>query len=120
MVRAYPHTWEADMSDGITFVGLDVSKETISVGVAPGDPREAVHYFGTIAHDPSAVLQVSRKLSRDGSALHFCYEAGPFGYFLHRRLLGWGHACDVVAPSLIPKRPGERVKTDRRVVGQFE
>ena len=49
-----------------------------------------------------------------GEVLLFCYEAGPCGYGLHRRLLGWGHGCEVIAPSLIPKKPGERVKTDRR------
>ena len=102
------------MTDDITFVGLDVSKETISVGIAPGDPREAVHYFGTIVYRPTALYSLCKKLSRDGARLHFCYEAGPFGYSLHRRLLDWGHTCDVVAPSLIPKRPGDRVKTDRR------
>jgi transposase len=102
------------MVEAITFVGLDVSKKSISVGVAPGDPREAVHYFGAIAYSPDALFKLCRTLSREGSRLHFCYEAGPFGYWLHRRLLDWGHTCDVVAPSLIPKRPGDRVKTDRR------
>ncbi|MCP5110303.1 MAG: IS110 family transposase [bacterium] len=102
------------MADDITFVGLDVSKATISVGVAPGDPRQAVHYFGSIAHSPNALFKLCETLSQEGSHLHFCYEAGPFGYWLYRRLRGWGHVCDVVAPSLIPKRPGDRVKTDRR------
>ena len=102
------------MKDDIIFVGLDVSKETISVGVAPRGAREAARYFGTIEHRPEALSSLCKKLSRDGSRLHFCYEAGPFGYALYRRLREWGHACEVVAPSLIPKRPGERVKTDRR------
>jgi len=102
------------MSDDISFVGLDVSKRTISVAIAAGGVREAVHSFGTIEHHPGALYSLCRKLSQDGSQLHFCYEAGPFGYSLHRRLRQWGHECDVVAPSLIPKRPGERVKTDRR------
>ncbi len=102
------------MADDITFVGLDVSKEVIAVGVAPGDRLEAVHYFGTISNNLDALYTLCERLSREGSDLHFCYEAGPFGYSLHRRLERWGHVCDVVAPSLIPKRPGERVKTDRR------
>ena len=102
------------MKDDIIFVGLDVSKETISVGLAPGDAQEAVHYYGTIAHRPAALSLLCKKLSRGGARLHFCYEAGPFGYALYRRLRAGGHGCDVVAPSLIPKRPGERVKTDRR------
>jgi len=102
------------MGDNILFVGLDVSKATISVGVAPGDRREAARYFGPIGRRPTALRSLCKKLSRDGAQLHFCYEAGPFGYSLYRDLREWNHVCDVVAPSLIPRRPGERVKTDRR------
>ncbi len=54
------------------------------------------------------------KLSKGGAKLHFCYEAGPTGYDLHRQIIGLGHDCKVVAPSLIPRRPGDRVKTNRR------
>jgi transposase len=54
-----------------------------------------------------------RKLGGDGMTLRFCYEAGPCGYDIHRRLSARGHECTVVAPSLIPKRAGDRVKTDR-------
>ena len=54
------------------------------------------------------------KLAKRGDTLHFCYEAGPTGYELYRQIIGLGHRCEVVAPSLIPKRPGERVKTNRR------
>ena len=67
------------MVEDITFVGLDVSKKSISVGVAPEEPRQAVHYFGTIAQSPDALFKLSEKLSSEGSGLHFCYEAGPFG-----------------------------------------
>ena len=102
------------MTDDIIFVGLDVSKATVAVGIAPGGAREAARYYGTIEHRPAALRSLCRKLSREGLQLHFCYEAGPFGYSLYRRLREWGHVCDVIAPSLIPKRPGERVKTDRR------
>jgi hypothetical protein len=63
------------MKDDIIFVGLDVSKETISVGVAPRGAREAARYFGTIEHRPEALSSLCKKLSRDGSRLHFCYEA---------------------------------------------
>ncbi len=55
-----------------------------------------------------------RKLSKDGQQLHFCYEAGPCGYGVHRQLTRLGHRCDVVAPALIPRKVGDRVKTDRR------
>jgi transposase len=54
------------------------------------------------------------KLSRQYERLHFCYEAGPTGYGLHRQLTDLGHVCDVVAPTMIPKRSGDRVKTNRR------
>ncbi len=62
------------MTDDIVFVGLDVSKPTISVGVAPGGGREAARYFGTIERRPAARRSLCRKLSRDGAQLHFCYE----------------------------------------------
>ena len=91
------------MTEELTFVGLDISKTAISVGIAPGDAREAVHYFGTIAHSPAALTKLCRTLSKAGTHLHFCCEAGPFGYHLYRRLRGWGQTCDVVAPSLIPR-----------------
>jgi transposase len=55
-----------------------------------------------------------KRPSRDGSELHLCYEAGPCGYGVHRHLTSLGHACTVVAPALIPQRPGDRVKTNRR------
>lgn len=97
------------------FVGLDVHKDTIAVAVArPG--REESVYRGEIAHRPKTVSRWLEKLSRefDGTVLLFCYEAGPCGYGLYRQLVESGHECQVVAPSLIPKKAGERVKTDRR------
>lgn len=102
------------MSMNTTFIGLDVSKASIAVGIAPGDPKEAVRYFGAIKPDAESLRRLCRKLGRSGTELYFCFEAGPFGYQLQRRLEGWGHRCDVIAPSLIPSRPGDRVKTDRR------
>ena len=102
------------MENHTLFVGLDVSKKTISVAIAPSDPQLAVSFYGTIAYHPDALRKLGRKLSKDGLYLHFCYEAGAFGYGLQRSLQELGHRCDVVAPSLIPQRPGDRVKTDRR------
>jgi hypothetical protein len=67
------------MFDDITYVGFDVSKRTISVAFAPGNPREAVVYFGTIEHGPDALRRLCKKLSGTGCALHSCYEVGPFG-----------------------------------------
>ena len=71
----------------------------------------SVEYLGEIANEPDAIVKVCYRLGRAGKALAFCYEAGPCGYGVHRQLTGLGHRCDVVAPSLIPKKPGDRVKT---------
>src|SRR6187200_2541152 len=102
------------MADRITYIGLDVHKESIVVAVAEGGLRGEVREYGRIANTPAALDRLLRKLGGDGMTLRFCYEAGPCGYGIHRRLSAWGHECVVVAPSLIPKRAGDRVKTDRR------
>ena len=73
-----------------------------------------VRYLGEIDNSPDAVKKLVAKLSRQYERLHFCYEAGPTGYGLHRQLTDLGHICDVVAPTMIPKRSGDRVKTNRR------
>jgi transposase len=97
------------------YIGLDVHKETIAVAVARAG-RAAPESRGEIANKPKAVSKLVERLNQefDGELLLFCYEAGPCGYGLYRRLLELGHECQVVAPSLVPRRPGERVKTDRR------
>jgi transposase len=102
------------MADCITYVGLDVHKEEVFVALAEGGVRGAVRDYGRIANTPAALTRLVGKLGRDGVTLRFCYEAGPCGYGIQRRLSAAGHDCVVVAPSLIPKRPGDRVKTDRR------
>jgi transposase len=102
------------MADRITYVGLDVHKESIVVAVASGGLRGEVREYGRIANTAAALDRLLRKLGVDGMALRFCYEAGPCGYGIQRRLSAQGHECVVVAPSLIPKRAGDRVKTDRR------
>ena len=102
------------MADRITYVGLDVHKESIVVAVAEGGLRGEVREYGRIANTASALDRLLLKLGGDGMTLRFCYEAGPCGYGIQRRLSGQGHECAVVAPSLIPKRAGDRVKTDRR------
>ncbi len=101
--------------DYAAYVGLDVHKDTIAVAVAY-EGREEPEFRGEIANRPKAVAKRVRRLSEEfgGGVLLFCYEAGPCGYGLYRQLLELGHGCDVVAPSLIPRKPGERVKTDRR------
>ena len=97
------------------YIGLDVHKETIAVAVARAG-RAAPESRGEIANRPKAVAKLVERLNRQFGAevLLFCYEAGPCGYGVYRQLLALGHDCQVVAPSLIPKKPGERIKTDRR------
>src|SRR2546426_2462750 len=102
------------MADRITYVGLDVHKESIVVAVAAGGLRGEVREYGRIANTAAALDRLMRKLSGEGVGLRFCYEAGPCGYGIQRHLSAHGHECMVVAPSLIPKRAGDRVKTDRR------
>tara|TARA_R110002020_G_scaffold394281_4_gene604353 strand:+ start:736 stop:1548 length:813 start_codon:yes stop_codon:yes gene_type:complete len=96
------------------FIGLDTSKLKISVAVAEGERNGEVRFFGDISADPTSVASMVAKLAKRGTILHFCYEAGPTGYDLHRQITGLGYDCEVVAPSLIPRRPGDRVKTNRR------
>ena len=102
------------MGQHITYVGLDVHKDTISVALADGRGRRTASDHGQIRNTPAAVTRLARKLSGTGSILRFCYEAGPCGYGIQRQLSAAGHDCAVVAPSLIPRRPGDRIKTDRR------
>ena len=102
------------MVDCITYIGLDVHKDSIVIAVAAGGLRGEVREYGRIANTSAALDRLLRKLGGDGMKLRFCYEAGPCGYGIHRRLSARGHECVVVAPSLIPKRAGDRVKTDRR------
>ena len=99
---------------GSTFIGLDVHKATISVAVAMGERGGEVRHWGTVPHRPDHVRKLVEKLAASGGRLCFCYEAGPCGYGLHRQLVEMGHNCIVVAPSLIPVKAGDRVKTDRR------
>ena len=102
------------MVDRITYVGLDVHKEGIVVAIASGGLRGEVREYGRIANTPTALDRLLRKLGGDGMNLRFCYEAGPCGYGIQRHVSAQGQECVVVAPSLIPKRAGDRIKTDRR------
>lgn len=102
------------MEQDTTYVGLDTSKETIAVAVAESGLRGEVRYYGSISSRPDAVSKLVAKLASRHRHLAFCYEAGPTGYGLYRQIRALGHDCQVVAPSLVPVRPGSHIKTDRR------
>ena len=84
------------------------------MALAEAGKRNEVREYGKIANTPAAVKALVAKLARNGPELRFCYEAGPCGYGIQRQLTASKHDCIVVAPSLLPRRPGERIKTDRR------
>jgi transposase len=102
----------------VHYIGLDVHKETIAVSIAPQDSTE-VRRYGIIGGTLEAVDKLIKKLSREGIELRFVYEAGPCGFVLCRYLRSKGLVCIVVCPSLVPKKPSDRVKTDRRDADQL-
>jgi hypothetical protein len=95
----------------LAFVAFDRAKEKLAVATADDGRDGEVRYLGEIENSADAVRKLVAKLSRQYERLHFCYEAGPTGYGLHRQLTDLGHVCDVVAPTMIPKRSNDRVKT---------
>lgn len=96
------------------FVGLDVAKARHAVAIAEGGRQGEIRFIGEIDADPTSVHRLVSRLEKRHAALHFCYEAGPTGYGLYRQLTAMGYPCSVVAPSMIPRRPGDRIKTNRR------
>jgi transposase len=96
------------------FVGLDVHKETITVAIADGEAEPVFH--STIKHDEGSIRRLFKNLAKADSKelVKVAYEAGPCGFGLYRLLTSMGIACDVIAPSLVPQKAGDRVKTDRR------
>jgi len=102
------------MGKSILYIGLDVHKNTIDVAIADGRYESQVRSYGKIINTPDALDKLLKKLQSGKSELSVVYEAGPCGYQIHRHLTSKGISCSVVAPSLIPKRSGSRIKTDRR------
>ena len=98
---------------------MDVQKESIAVAYVAKDQGAEVISLGTIGTRQCDIDKLLRKRQSKGKQLVFVYEAGPCGYWLYRSLTKKGYVCWVVAPSLIPKRAGDRVKTDRRDARQL-
>ena len=96
------------------FVGLDVHKDTISVAIADAGRDGEVRFWGNIANETTALDKLVKQLADHYAAIEFVYEAGPCGYKIYRQLTARGLVCDVVAPSHIPRRAGDRVKNDHR------
>ena len=95
------------------YVALDQHQHSTTVAIAEAG-RQKPRLYGDIASTPAKLAELAQRLDDGQTELHFCYEAGPCGYGAYRQLRGLGYECTVVAPSLIPRRPGERIKTDRR------
>jgi len=101
------------VTEGITWVGLDAHKASISIAMLLPGQRQPMEW--QTANQPAAVRRLARKLVRESPGeVRCCYEAGPCGYALQRQLLAEDVVCEVVAPSLIPVKPGDHIKTDRR------
>lgn len=102
------------MKKSTMFVGLDVHKNSIDVALAPDGRDNEVRHYGSIGGDLDSLEKLTRKLVSQGKSLRFVYEAGPCGYEIYRHLSRQGFDCSIAAPSLIPKKSGDRIKNDRR------
>ena len=96
------------------FVAFDVAKKKHAVAIAEGGRTGEVRFMGDVENNPAPIERTIKRLANRYDRLHVCFEAGPTGYGLYRQVEALGHDCLVVAPALIPKRAGERIKTNRR------
>ena len=96
------------------FVAFDVAKKKHAVAIAEGGRAGEVRFLGDVENSWLPIERTIKRLADRFDRLHVCFEAGPTGYGLYRRIQALGHDCMVVAPALIPKRAGERIKTNRR------
>ena len=96
------------------FVAFDVAKKKHAVAIAEGGRSGEVRFLGEVENNPLPIERTIKRLADRYDRLHVCFEAGPTGYGLYRQIEALGHDCMVVAPALVPKRAGERVKTNRR------
>ena len=96
------------------FVGFDVAKLRNAIAIADAGRESEVRFFGEVDASNESMHRVIQRIATRFDRVHFCYEAGTTGYGLYRLIRSPGHDCTVVAPSLIPRKPGDRVKTNRR------
>ena len=92
------------------FVGIDAAKSRNAIAIAEAGRAVEIRYLGEVEATPQSMRKVVARLAAKYQRLHFCYEAGPTGYGLYRQLTALGHDCIVVAPSLIPRKPGVRAR----------
>ena len=95
-------------------VGIDVAKLKNAIAVAESGRGGEIQYFGEVDASEVNMRRTIQRIAAKFDCVRFCYEAGPTGYGLYRLIKSLGHDCMVVAPSLIPRKPGDRVKTNRR------
>ena len=98
----------------VKFIGMDVHKKTITIAIIDQGRKKQPRIYGAIANELQALDKFCRKMVSTAARLHFVYEAGPCGYGIYRHLTRKGFDCMVAAPSMIPKKSGDRIKNDRR------
>ncbi len=96
------------------FIGIDVAKVRNAIAIAEAGREGEIRFFGEVDASDANMRRVIQRIASKYAKAHFCYEAGPTGYGLYRLIREHGHECAVVAPSLIPRKAGDRVKTNRR------